>query len=73
MGKNGDQIQRLFETPAQVHVVQYHGNIDPSVLKQMSLFAATKFLMTGHLIYYGVIEGEDSHRLYVAYPSRFKA
>jgi len=73
MGKNGDQIQRLFETPAQVHIVQYHGTIDPSILKQMSLFAVTKSLMTGQLIYYGVIDGEDSHRLFAAYSNRFKA
>jgi hypothetical protein len=73
MGKNGDQIQRLFEAPAQVHIVQYHGTIDASVLKQMTLLAVTKSLMTGQLIYYGVIDGEDSHRLLIAYSNRFKA
>ena len=30
LGKNGDQIQRLFLSPAEVFVIQYHGQIECS-------------------------------------------
>jgi hypothetical protein len=42
MGKNGDQIQRLFTSPAQVFFVQYEGEIKESVLQQMSQLALAK-------------------------------
>lgn len=35
MGKNGDQIQRLFEAPAEVFLIQYCRQIDLSVPAQM--------------------------------------
>jgi hypothetical protein len=72
MGKNGDQIQRLFRSPAQVFLIQYHGSIDQSVIEQMRTFAIVKSLATGQRIYFGVIDGSDSQRLVSAYPKKFK-
>jgi len=72
MGKNGDQIQRLFEAPAEVFLIQYCRQIDPSVLTQMKHLAAAKSLMTSSRISYGVIDGSDSRRLVLAYPDAFK-
>jgi hypothetical protein len=71
MGKNGDQIQRLFESPAEVFIVQYCGDIDQSVLKQMESHAIAKSVYTGQQIYFGIINGIDSDRLLRAYKRRF--
>ncbi len=71
MGKNGDQLQRLFETPARVFLVQYHGQIDPSVSKQIESLAVAKSLFVGSLVWYGVIDGKDSNRIYKAYRKQF--
>lgn len=46
MGKNGDQIQRLFEAPAEVFLVQYCRQIDLAVPTQMRQLAIAKSLMT---------------------------
>ena len=72
MGKNGDQIQRLFSSPAQVFLVQYWDQIDESVLEQMSAFAKAKSAVEGKEIWYGVIDGNDSNRILKAYPSVFR-
>jgi hypothetical protein len=72
LGKNGDQIQRLFQEDADVYFVQYVGQIAPSVLVNMAPFAQAKSLSTGRKIYYGVIDGDDSGRLIAAYPWAFK-
>lgn len=71
LGKNADQIQRLFTSPAQVFFVQYHSEIADSVVMQMEAFATVKAIATGNVIHYGVIDGEDSARLYRAYPHCF--
>jgi hypothetical protein len=71
MGKNGDQVQRLFEAPAEAFLVQYCRQIEPSVLTQMKQLAIVKSLMTGTRIFYGVIDGNDSRRLVTAYPHAF--
>lgn len=72
LGRNGDQIQRLFIEDGDVFFVQYVGQIAPSVLRDMSAWAVYKSLSTGRKIYYGVIDGEDSARLVAAYPKAFK-
>src|SRR5262245_13717389 len=71
LGKNGDQIQRLFAEDAYIFFVQYVGQIAPSVSQQMAAFAQAKSLSTGRKILYGVIDGADSARLVAAYPSAF--
>ena len=44
---------------------------DQSVLKQMEMLAAAKSLLAGGEILYGVIDGEDSNRLWESYKNRF--
>ncbi len=72
MGKNGDQIQRLFTSSADVFLVQHWREIDESVVVQLQTFAQVKSLATGNEILFGIIDGEDSARLITAYPKEFK-
>lgn len=72
MGKNGDQIQRLFKSTAEVFFVQYWDQIDESVLDQMAELAKAKSAVEGTTIYYGIIDGQDSNRLLKAYPKAFR-
>jgi hypothetical protein len=72
MGKNGDQIQRLFQTPAEIFLLQYWSQIEDSVLEQMQMAAKVKSYSDGRRIYYGIIDGQDSARLIQAYPKEFK-
>ncbi len=72
MGKHGNQIQRLFRLPADLYMVQYWGQIGEDVLEQLRSFAVAKAATGGELINYGIIDGDDSTRLVLAYPSAFK-
>jgi hypothetical protein len=72
MGKNGDQIQRLFTSSADVFLVQHWREIEESVVVQLQTFAQVKSLATGNQILFGIIDGEDSARLITAYPKEFK-
>jgi|SRR5207247_7536407 len=73
MGRNGDQIQRLFRAQAEIFLVQYWGQIDESILEQMKNMAITKSLMEqGKTIYYGIIDGQDTQRIIAAYPQCFQ-
>jgi hypothetical protein len=71
MGKNGDQIQRLFRSASDVFFVQYWGQVDESVVEQMQLLATAKSYAEGRDIWLGVIDGADSQRLIEAYPRHF--
>lgn len=73
MGKNGDQMQRLFKEPAQVFLVQHWREIKPSVLDMMRAFAVDKAVSTGKPIFYGIIDGHDSERIRLAYRSKFSS
>jgi len=70
IGANGDQIARLFSSPADVHFVVYHSKIDQSINEQMRAFAVGK-AMSGGPVYYGVVDGDDLNRLYQAYRKSF--
>jgi hypothetical protein len=72
LGKNGDQIQRLFMEDADIFFVQYIGQIASSVMQQMAVFAQNKSIATGRKIFYGTIDGADSARLVSAYPKAFR-
>ena|SRR5581483_5926656 len=72
MGKNGDQLGRLFTSEAQVFFVVYHSKIDESVVQQMGAYAVARAL-SGARIYYGVIDGDDLARLIAAFPKQFTA
>ena len=47
LGKNGDQIQRLFLSPAEVFIVQYHDHIGQAVIEQMKAFASLNSVREG--------------------------
>jgi hypothetical protein len=72
MGKNGDQIGRLFDEPAEVFLIVYCGQIDSSVVSQMQAFAIAKKALTGQRVYYGVIDADDLGRIAAGYPKEFK-
>lgn len=66
-GKNGDQIQRLFESPAELFVIQYNGHIDERVIaeaRQKVLFVRSQG-NTGACC--AIIDGLDTARLLAAY------
>jgi hypothetical protein len=71
LGKNGNQIQRLFLSPAEIFVVQYHDQIDQDVIQQMQAFATLNSIREGKRIWYGVIDGDDTRKLLAAYPKQF--
>lgn len=70
MGKNGDQINRLFDEPAEVFLVIYNGQIDPSIISQMQAFAIGNALKGGR-VRYGVVDRSDVARIVAAYPKCF--
>jgi hypothetical protein len=72
MGKQGDQIQRLFRAPASVFFVQYWSQIDESIIEQMEQFAIAKSALNGKRIYYGVIDGQDTLRIIQSYKECFE-
>lgn len=71
MGKQGDQIQRLFGAPAEVFMVQYWGQISENVLEQMKALAIMKSVLERKRVYYGVIDGQDTLRIIFAYREHF--
>jgi hypothetical protein len=73
LGKNGDQIQRLFEMPVDVFFVQYGGQVDESVYAQMQTAAiAASYVRGGRRVFFGVIDGTDPARLAAAYTRCFR-
>lgn len=72
MGKNGDQVQRMFALDADVFIAQHWREIEASVLQEMYTYAVSKSVSNGgKRIYYGVIDGQDSERLRQAYSRKF--
>jgi hypothetical protein len=72
MGKNGDQIQRLFGSHGEIFFVQYWGQIAESIRQLMSTFARVKSIHDSGPVFYCVIDRRDSARLVQAYPRQFK-
>jgi hypothetical protein len=71
MGKNGDQLTRMFRHDADVFLAQHWREVRPSVPELMRSLAVAKSVSTGKLIRYGVIDGVDTERLRRAYPTKF--
>jgi len=71
MGTNGDQVQRMFYADARAFFVQYHEDIKPSILQLLRACAVDKSDATNQPIFYGTLDGKDSHRLLLAYPQEF--
>ena len=59
-GKNGDQIYRLFNTPADVFVVQHCHKITPAVRKTVGAFALSDYSRTCR---FTLIDGYDTARI----------
>jgi hypothetical protein len=70
MGKNGDQIQRLFSSPSDAFFVQYEGEIRQNVVELMEQLARARAVL-GQNVYFGVINEADTQRLRAAYPEHF--
>ena len=65
-GKNGDQLVRLVQSPAELFVVQYVGEISESVIKDID--GKVRLLRSqGKRAWYCVIDGQDTARLLRAY------
>ncbi|HET9136354.1 MAG TPA: hypothetical protein VFO76_06950 [Candidatus Kapabacteria bacterium] len=73
MGKNGDQIVRMFfNSPANVFFIQFEGTIHESIIKELQMFAIAKSQLVGQKIFYGIIDHHDSYKLRIAYKKEFK-
>jgi hypothetical protein len=66
LGKNGDQLVRLFSLPAEVYIIQSNGPIDGTVNSHIEAQVAKK-LITNQPIYYLVLDGIQTTRLLRAY------
>jgi hypothetical protein len=73
MGKNGDQMLRLFQEEADVFFVQHWREIKPSVIELMRNLAVAKSVTTGDRVWYGIMDGQDSERLRSAYLKAFES
>lgn len=71
MGKNGDQIPRLFQGTAEAFFVVYNDTVKEVVFDLMQTHAIQKSIETGKMIYYSIIDGGDLARLACAYPQAF--
>jgi hypothetical protein len=63
LGKNGDQIDRLFSEPADLFVIQHCHEVTPPVRSTMRAFAQ----QTGRLRLFCIIDGYDTFRILSAY------
>ena len=59
-GKNGDQIYRLFNTPADVFVLQHCHRVSPAVRKTVEAFALSQYSRRRR---YAIIDGYDTARI----------
>ena len=65
-GKNGDQLVRLFESPAEVFIIQFVGNISESIIKDIK--GKVELISSkGKTAFYCIINGQDTARLLKAY------
>jgi hypothetical protein len=69
-GKNGDQIIRLFKEPAQLFIWQYVGDISSPVYDMMQTCAYKKSEGGAKEVYYCIIDGSDTERLFKAYSQK---
>lgn len=65
-GKNGDQLIRLFESPAELFVIQFVGNISEAIVKDVE-GKVEQLRARGKEAYYCIINGVDTARLLYAY------
>ena len=65
-GKNGDQLVRLFDSPAELFVVQHVGEVDEMLIKDVEGKATAK-RAAGSVAQFMIINGQDTARLLKAY------
>jgi hypothetical protein len=65
-GKNGDQVIRLFRSPADLFVVQFVGNISESVIQQAQAEIA-QLKRQDKDPHFLIVDGQDTARLLYAY------
>lgn len=65
-GKNGDQVVRLFQSPADVFVIQFVGNISEAVIQHAHGEIARQKTQ-GKESHFLTIDGQDTARLLYAY------
>ncbi len=74
MGKNGDQVLRLFKSPADLFILQYWSEIDQRVIEEVESHAKIASLSNfGKEVLYCVIDGQDSARIVQAYREFFNS
>ncbi|MCH8151784.1 MAG: hypothetical protein IH830_05370 [Planctomycetes bacterium] len=73
MGANGDQALSLFDSPADVFLVQHWREIDESVIDLVERLAIARSIRVNRRVWYGVVDGKDSRRIYEAYADSFKS
>lgn len=66
LGKNGDQIVRLFQEPAEIYFIQSNGYIDSTVESIVQAFVTQK-MKEGYKVFYCLIDGIDTARILKAY------
>ena len=62
----------MFQSDAELFMLQYWNRLDQAIYEQMHSLAIAKSAMTGDKIYFGIIDGDDTQRLKLAYPNCFK-
>jgi hypothetical protein len=62
LGKNGDQIDRLFQEPADLLVVQHCHEITPAVRRMMEAYAIQRSFQRG-VTRFCLLDGPDTYRL----------
>ena len=67
MGKNGDQVERLFSSPAEIFFVQFVGQLHELMLSKMEEQSILKSYYTSKKIYYGIIDGNDTSKIFEKY------
>jgi hypothetical protein len=71
MGKNGDQIPRLFDSVADIYLVGHNREIDDRVVDLMQTHAIENSIGANKKIFFCIIDGDDLARLAAAYPKEF--
>ena len=65
-GKNGDQLVRLFESPAKLFVVQFVGAVSDNLIKDVQGKVAEQ-RADGNEARFLIIDGQDTARVLHAY------
>jgi hypothetical protein len=71
MGKHGDQIQKLFNSPADLFILQYWSQVSERLREMVVSYAEIRSGHYAKRVYYCIIDGKDSDRLALAYRTAF--